>query len=95
MASLPQMIPALLPRGPGHQFVVYGDACSGVPGAPHERSFAEVNAVVRRLSPPPEFIVFTGDEIAGLRATAEELRQQWRYWLDHEMAWLNRRAIPL
>ena len=88
-------IPALLPRGPGHQFVVYGDACSGVPGAPHERSFAEINAVIRRLSPQPEFIIFTGDEIRGLTADPNELRHQWRHWLDHEMAWLDRRAIPL
>jgi hypothetical protein len=88
-------IPALLPRGPGHQFVVYGDACSGVPGAPHERSFAEVNAVVRRLTPPPEFIVFTGDEIRGMSANPDELRRQWRHWLDHEMAWLDRRTTPL
>jgi len=95
MAPLPDRIPALLPRGSGHQFVVYGDACSGVPDAPHERSFAQVNAVVRRLAPPPEFIVFTGDEIVGLSAQPDELRRQWRHWLDREMAWLDRRAMPL
>ena len=93
MSSSP--IPALLPHGPGHQFVLYGDACSGIPGAPHERSFAQVNAVVRRLAPPPEFIVFTGDEIVGLSDSADELRRQWRHWLKHEMAWLDRRAVPL
>ena len=92
---LPDAIPALLPRGPGHQFVLYGDSCSGIPNAPHERSFAQVNAVIRRLSPPPEFIVFSGDEISGLSADPDELRRQWRHWLDHEMAWLDRRAIPL
>ena len=42
------LIPALLPRSPGHQFVLYADACSGVPGAQHERTFAEVNAVLAR-----------------------------------------------
>lgn len=88
-------IPALLPRGQGHQFVVYGDACSGVAGAAHERTFASVNAAVRRLAPSPEFILFLGDEIAGYTADAEALRQQWRHWLDHEMGWLDRRAIPL
>lgn len=88
-------IPALLPRGPGHQFVFYGDACSGVPGALHERTFASVNAVVRRLHPPPSFIVFPGDEIAGLTADPDELRAQWCHWLDHEMAWLDRAATPL
>lgn len=51
-------IPALLPRIPGHQFVLYGDACSGVPGALHETMFASVNAVIRRLRPQPEFILF-------------------------------------
>lgn len=88
-------IPALRPRGPGHQFVFYGDACSGIPGAPHAVNFAAINAVVQRLSPPPAFILFLGDEIAGLTPDTARLQAQWRHWLDHEMAWLDRRAIPL
>ena len=88
-------IPALLPRGEGHQFLLYGDACSGVPGALHEKTFAAVNAVVQRLSPQPEFIVFPGDEIIGLTPDADALRAQWRYWLDTEMAWLDRAVIPM
>ena len=94
-ADLPETISALVPRGPGHQFVLYGDACSGVPGALHERTFAGVNAVVSRLRPEPEFIVFPGDEIIGLTADEEALRAQWRHWLKVEMAWLDRAAIPL
>ncbi|MDP1962297.1 MAG: GNAT family N-acetyltransferase [Reyranella sp.] len=90
-----QQISALLPRGQGHQFVIYGDACSGVAGALHERTFASVNAAVRRLTPSPEFILFLGDEIAGYTADADTLRRQWRHWLDHEMGWLDRRAIPM
>lgn len=86
---------ALVAEGPGHRFVVYGDSCSGIAGAPHERTFASVNAVVRRLQPPPEFVLFLGDEIAGLSADPDELRTQWRYWLEHEMGWLDRSAIPL
>ncbi len=88
-------IRALLPRGDGHQFVCYADACSGVPGALHEQTFARVNAVVARLEPWPEFICFPGDEIQGLTADEALLRQQWRYWCEHEMAWLDREAIPL
>ncbi|NKB60547.1 MAG: hypothetical protein GKS00_29925 [Alphaproteobacteria bacterium] len=91
----PEHIPALTPRGPGHQFVFYGDSCSGVPNAPHEETFAAVNAVVDRLSPAPDFIVFPGDEVIGLTADADALRAQWRHWLDVEMAWLNRQKIPL
>jgi hypothetical protein len=94
-ATPPDPIPALLPRGPGHQFVLYGDACSGVPGALHERTFAAVNAVLRRLAPQPEFILFPGDEIIGLTADAGSLRAQWRYWLDQEMGWLDRLMIPI
>ena len=86
---------ALLPCGPGHQFVVYGDSCSGSAAAPHEKTFASINAVVRRLEPPPQFIAFLGDEIGGLSPDADELRAQWRHWLDREMGWLDRRAIPL
>src|SRR5688572_9284332 len=89
------MIRALVPRGAGHQFVWYADSCSGMPGAPHEKTLAAVNAVVRKLRPQPEFICFPGDEIIGLTADEGELRRQWRYWLDHEMAWLDHEAIPL
>ena len=94
---MPQSDPihALIPEGPGHQFVVYGDSCSGVPGAPHEQTHARVNAVVARLSPAPEFIVYPGDEIIGLTTDQAALRAQWRYWLDQEMSWLDRDAIPL
>ena len=88
-------IPSLLPAYPGHQFLIYGDSCSGVPGALHERTFASVNAVVRRLQPQPEFILFPGDEIIGLTADADALRGQWRHWLETEMGWLDRRAVPL
>jgi hypothetical protein len=88
-------IPALLPRGAGHQFLLYGDSCSGVPGALHERTFASVNAIVQRLRPQPEFILFPGDEIVGLAADPEELRAQWRYWLDVEMGWLDRKSMPM
>src|ERR1700751_4740072 len=94
-SSAPEAIPALVPRGQGHQFLLYGDACSGVSGALHEQTFASVNAVIRRLSPPPDFIVFTGDEIIGLTADPEELRAQWRHWLGHEMSWLDRRMTPI
>ncbi len=88
-------IPALTPRGRGHQFVLYGDACSGVAGALHERTFASINSVIQRLAPAADFIVFTGDEIVGLTADPEELRAQWRYWLEHEMRWLNRLVTPI
>jgi len=88
-------LPAILPRGPGHHFVLYGDSCSGIPGHPHEGTFAAVNAAVRRLVPPPEFILFLGDEVAGLTTDPGELRAQWRHWLDHEMGWLDRDAIPM
>lgn len=88
-------LPSVQPRGPGHRFVLYGDACSGVPGALHEDTFAAVNAVVARLDPPPEFIVFPGDEIIGLTRDEAALRAQWRHWFEVEMAWLDRARIPL
>ena len=73
-------IPALLPRGAGHQFVCYADSCSGVPGALHETTFAAVNRVVARLTPQPEFVCFPGDEIIGLVADEGVLRRQWTHW---------------
>ena len=88
-------IPSLLPRGSGHQFVFYGDCCSGVPGRPNEENFKAVNAVVQRLDSRPEFIAFIGDHIMGMSDDRDGLRSQWRYWLDHEMAWLDRDAVPV
>ena len=88
-------IAALLPKPGGHQFVMYGDSCSGVPGALHERTFSEVNAVLRRLTPQPEFILFPGDEIIGLTPDPLALRAQWKHWLDVEMAWLDRAQTPM
>ncbi len=92
---MPTPIPALTPAGSGHQFVCYADSCSGVPGAHHAETLAAVNAVLARLEPRPEFICFPGDEIIGLTADDAELRRQWQYWFTHEMAWLDRAAIPL
>ena len=86
---------ALAPRKDGHQFVFYGDSCSGVPGALHEANLASVNAVVRCLEPEPEFIVFPGDEIIGLIPGEAELRGQWRHFFEVEMAWLNTAQIPM
>lgn len=91
----PDPIPALLPRGKGHQFLVYSDSCSGVPYALHERTFASVYAVVRRLDPQPEFILFPGDEIIGLVPDATTLREQWRHWFEAEMGWLDRTRTPV
>ena len=88
-------IPALLPRGDGWRFVIFGDACSGVPGALHETTFSQVCSVVRRLEPAPEFVIFPGDEIIGLTPDEAELRNQWRHWLEVEMAWLDRAATPI
>lgn len=88
-------IPSLLPAEAGHHFVVYADSCSGVPRALHENTFASVNAVVQRLHPRPEFVLFPGDEIIGLTADVDALRAQWRHWLDTEMGWLDRDKVPL
>ncbi len=94
-AASGQPIDALLPRSTGHQFVVYGDACSGVPGGPNEPALARTNQVLQRLHPAPEFVLFTGDEIVGLTTSEAELRQQWRHWFEVEMAWLDRSVVPL
>ncbi len=90
----PPIIPALLPHGKGHHFVCYGDCCSGIAGAPHEATFASVNQIVARLEPQPDFICFLGDEIKGLVADEELLRSQWRYWIEHEMAWITSDTAP-
>jgi hypothetical protein len=94
-ADVADPILALQPRGAGHQFLLYGDSCSGVPDALHEKKFSEVNAVVRRLQPAPEFIIFPGDEIIGLTPDRDQLVAQWRHWIDNEMRWLDRRTIPM
>ncbi|MEQ8657471.1 MAG: hypothetical protein RIC24_09215 [Hyphomicrobiales bacterium] len=59
-----------------------------------KKTHAAINAVVRRLNPAPEFVVFPGDEVIGLTNDEAELRKQWDYWLNHEMDWLDRDSIP-
>jgi hypothetical protein len=73
-----------------HQFVFYGDCCSGVPGAPSKANFKRVNAALQQTHPSPDFVLFLGDHIADSTAqTPAELRQLWDYWLQHEMAWCD------
>src|SRR5262249_50594612 len=87
-------IAALLPRtAEGHQLVLYGDCCSGVPGGAHERNFAAVNAALLRLRPAPEFLCFLGDHVMGLTSDAAALAAQWRYFIDAEFAGV-RAAVP-
>ncbi len=95
MPDLPP-IPSLEPQdAQGHQFVFYGDCCSGSAGQPREANFAAVNGAIRRLTPQPEFLCFIGDHIVGMTTDYDDLRRQWRYWLDHEMAWLDQQATPI
>jgi hypothetical protein len=90
-----QPVAALIPQGGGHQFVFYGDCCSGIPGEPFEQNFSQVNAVLQRLDPPPDFIVFLGDHIMGPFAKSRPLEEQWSYWLSEEMSWLDTDRTPL
>ena len=90
-------IKSLMPSSEkGHHFVVYGDSCSGAKttGAGHEENFASINGVLARLDPMPQFICFLGDNIAGGTSDYDNLRQQWHYWINKEMAWLNK-SVPV
>ena len=94
--SVPDEIPALIPRDAGgHQFLFYSDCCSGVPGAPNEPHHASVNAIADRIRPRPEFIAFPGDAIMGYIEDRQALRAQWDYWLNTEMKWCHSAGIPL
>jgi hypothetical protein len=88
-------IAAIMPRGKGFQFVFYGDSCSGIQIGQHDETRAAVNCIMRAIEPPPEFIMFPCDEIIGLVSSASELRPQWAYWFDTEMAWLDRERMPM
>ncbi|MCY3781391.1 MAG: metallophosphoesterase [Chloroflexi bacterium] len=79
----------------GHQIVVYGDSCSGVAGALHEKNFQQVNETICALEDAPDFVCFLGDEIMGLTIDRDELRRQWRYFFERELAWLDRGSTPL
>lgn len=87
-------IPTISPRGGGHRFVWYGDCCSGKPGGSNEPNFAAVNAVFRRLDPWPDHVVMAGDDVMG-SGDPDEHRRQWRYLLDHEMAWFAATDTPI
>ncbi len=88
-------IPVLKPQAGGQQFLVYGDSCSGIAGALHEKNFQQVNESICALETAPQFICFLGDEIMGLTTDQAELRWQWWYFFERELAWLDRATIPL
>ncbi len=88
-------IPAFTPRGPGHQFVLYGDSCAGIAGHLHSENLRRVNDVVMRLGPSPEFIIYPGDEVIGLTDSEEQLRAQWLHWWDVEMAGPRSLSVPI
>lgn len=93
--TLANILTALVPNNPGYQFLCYADACSGVAGALHEKTFAAVNAAIQKLHPQPQFICFPGDEIIGLTTDDGALRSQWQHWFEQEMAWLDREKVDL
>lgn len=74
--------------------MLYGDACSGVSGALHERLFANV-----KWGHPSAFPATRLNRLYrrrdGLAADPEELKAQWRHWLVHEMGWLDRQTTPI
>lgn len=91
MTSTPPTIAALEPRDEaGHQFVLYSDSTSGEPEGAHEKRHALVIAVIRRLAPSPEFISYPGDAV--MRGSS---REQWKHWLDIEMAWARDSNLPI
>lgn len=91
----PQAISCLVPRGSGHQFLVYGDSCSGTPDTNHASTLARINAAISRMKEAPEFFVFLGDEIMGLIDDEASLRTQWRYWRGTEMQQIASSGIPI
>lgn len=60
----------------------------------HEKNFKAVNQVIASLNPSPQLICFTGDNIMGNVSDYDELRRQWKYFLETEMAWLDRHRTP-
>lgn len=89
-------IPALLPQdNSGHHFILYSDCTSGSAGQPQAHNLQLVNAVLKRINPQPEFIVFPGDAVMGYTQDYGELRRQWNYFYDIEMNWLQTRKMQL
>ncbi|MCJ8329044.1 MAG: metallophosphoesterase, partial [Lentisphaeria bacterium] len=86
---------ALTPQPGGHQFVFYGDCCSGLSGGPFESNFSRVNAALQNLHPEPDFIIFLGDHIMGTYAEKQSFEEQWNYWLGEEMSWHDADRIPI
>lgn len=75
-----------LPLPQAHQFVVYGDACSGRPNTINSRTLAALNAMLSRRR-TPDFVLFMGDEISGLSHSRAHMQSQWDHFLLHERQW--------
>ena len=86
---------ASVPAQASHRFVLVGDSCSGIPGGPHEATFAAISRHIAAIDPEPDFICFLGDHIQGLTSDEASLRAQWRYWCEHEFGWTKSRSFPV
>ncbi len=74
-------VPALLPETEGRRFAMLGDSTARRRGVQLE-TFTAIGAAVRRLTPPPEFLLLTGDHFWGTGWDEETLRAEWREWFD-------------
>ena len=86
---------AVAPARRSHRFVLVGDSCSGIPGGPHEATFAAISSQIAAIDPEPDFICFLGDHIQGLTSDEASLRAQWRYWCEQEFGWSKSRGFPV
>lgn len=77
------------------RFVLVGDSCAGVPGGPHEATFAAISNQIAAIDPEPDFLCFLGDHIQGLVSDEANLRAQWRHWCEHEFCWTKSRSFPV
>jgi hypothetical protein len=80
-----KVIPALTSQPSGYQFVLIGDSHS----VTEDSKFQEINAVIDRLHPAPQFVCLAGDHIWGWTEDVTVLNEQWLQWFSQNKSLLR------
>jgi hypothetical protein len=84
-AAAKELLPALTPAAGGRQFTILGDSTARKRGVQAD-TFDAVAGVIRSLTPRPEFLVHLGDHFWGNNSDEQDLRAQWREWVETSKA---------
>jgi len=77
------------------ELVLLGDSCSGIAGHEHEANFRTVRQALLARTQAPRMLCYLGDHVSGYVESEDELRLQWRHFLEREFRPIGARFDPV